>query len=61
MKHLMATKEETDKLYDMGIHEAIRISECLIVIRVPGGWIYEIDNSKNTTHTFVPYVEQILI
>ena len=44
----------------MKLHEEIEIERNLRVLRVPGGWIYYLDNEQvggtwQTTSTFVPF------
>jgi hypothetical protein len=43
-------------IYNMQLHDEIKVARCLWVIRVAGGWIYSlIDNNENTINTFVPF------
>lgn len=39
-------------IYELKLHEELKISTDLSVIRVPGGWLYK---TKHST-TFVPFV-----
>ena len=47
-------------IYNIKLHESISI-DTVIILRVPGGWIYdEYDDNKDitTTSTFVPYNDE---
>lgn len=50
-------KEKTKTIYDLELHSRLHTPNGLSVLRVPGGWIYEItsDQTDGYTHTFVPF------
>ena len=57
----MINKKELQKMYDMELHIAKRIHKHISLMRVPGGWIYEIVNSDspdNIKNVFVPIPAQ---
>ncbi len=47
-------------LYDMKLHETkgfgVGANKDIMVTRVPGGWLYGIENGYGITTTFVPFV-----
>ena len=48
------------EIYKMKLHETLMLDDCLLITRVPGGWIYEISAETGTggyslTSVFVPY------
>ena len=45
-------KEKT--VWDLEIHEKLKVNNTVDVLRVPGGWIYAWYN----THVFVPYTSE---
>lgn len=56
------TEEKT--IYDLKLHECLSVGDdgLIGVMRVPGGWMYEINyTNQNTTggtnHVFVPLIE----
>ena len=43
-------------IYDLDLHEEIKVEDNLWAIRVPGGWIYSNGLFDNKVHcVFVPY------
>jgi hypothetical protein len=50
------------ELYEMELHDIIKFTKHLIVIRVPGGWIYNriADNAENISisSVFVPFNDE---
>jgi hypothetical protein len=57
----MSEAEKEQQLLDMNLHQTIKISDFIIVIRVIGGWIYEIDTgqyeaTENQIHYFKNHV-----
>lgn len=51
---------EFDKLMKMELHERLEISDGLIVVRVPGGWIYVIDETPvSICPVFVPIIYEL--
>lgn len=58
----LTDRELAKKLYQMELHETVQAPWGIIIMRVPGGWIYdawdtEKDEFKNGT--FVPYNEYL--
>lgn len=57
-------KEETDSqaLWNMQLHESIKVANNVFVLRVPGGWIYELyDQDVNKTNAvFVPFNNEFM-
>lgn len=52
---------EGKTIYNLELHECLSVSDdCIVgVMRVPGGWIYEVNFTsssgvENTNHVFVP-------
>jgi len=50
-------QEGEKTIYELELHEELRIVPDLYIIRVPGGWIYctTNDNLNFASSTFVPY------
>lgn len=48
-----------DRLYEMKLHEVIKIDDKISAMRVPGGWVYNRfgwdDESVLRTSVFVPF------
>ena len=51
-------KEKT--ICHLELHETLRVSDDIYVIRVPGGWIYVIYSDMGIFSTFVPYNTEFL-
>lgn len=50
-------------IYDLKLHESVRLPMGMDILRVPGGWIYNVwDNEKDLalSGTFVPYSDEHL-
>lgn len=50
-----------EELKNMQIHASRYIDSDLQVIRVPGGWIYNIIDARQTTSVFVPITKAVLL
>ena len=66
LKESKAIVEQTDNIislterktvWDLAMHEGIKISQDLWATRVPGGWLYDTGRHESN-YTFVPYQEQ---
>lgn len=44
-----------DDIYQMKIHDEIHLGEKVVILRVPGGWIYTTYCDMKPTSVFVPY------
>lgn len=53
----MENKQKT--IYDLELHEMIKVGNVYTVIKVHGGFIYRYESLKTTNSTFVPYEEPI--
>ena len=53
----MISHKEVQELKDMSLHEAKEIDTFVSVLRVPGGWIYEIVNGNRVQNVYVPLPE----
>lgn len=44
-------------IYTIQLHESLEIGQGIIVLRVPGGWIYQIPNDQydGFANVFVPF------
>tara|TARA_R110000796_G_scaffold73842_2_gene165875 strand:+ start:4011 stop:4508 length:498 start_codon:yes stop_codon:yes gene_type:complete len=54
-------EESARDIYDLKLHEELRISEMIYARRCPGGWIYSEYShisSERLSTTFVPYIEK---
>ncbi|MHA2181077.1 MAG: hypothetical protein ACXAAH_06620 [Promethearchaeota archaeon] len=48
-------------LYELGLHETVKAKEGFIIMRVPGGWIYDcwdFNTDSFKSGTFVPYDDE---
>jgi hypothetical protein len=52
--------KEIRRLKDMQLHDEIGINSAITVIRVPGGWIYEIKrgHTNRVTSQFIPFCHE---
>lgn len=58
-KKVSSVVEDTKDIYELEIHEEIKVSDDLFVLRVPGGWIYSYWNELEdytSSGIFVPFV-----
>jgi hypothetical protein len=46
-------------IFDMGLHQMIKIQENLFVLRVSGGWIYAWGEPGFEQTTFVPFDNEL--
>jgi hypothetical protein len=49
-------KEKT--IYDLELHETLKIANDMYVYKVPGGWIYQIICDDEVSCVFVPYGQE---
>lgn len=49
------SQDERFEIYVMHLHETIRVTNCMQVTRVPGGWLYRLGNDDVQNTTFVPF------
>ena len=50
---------ENQLIYRMELHEEIRLTDLVSIVRVAGGWLYYfINGQNNTVCTFVPYNDE---
>lgn len=47
-------------IYKMGLHEDLRIDKYTYVKRVPGGWIYVMDEADSINNVFVPFNNEFM-
>ena len=47
-------------LYDLKLHEVNVVNPNIIVMRVPGGWIYKSNSVSSTSLIFVPYNDEFI-
>lgn len=53
------TEEIKQDIFYMDLHDVIHIWDGeVVVLRVPGGWIYTIVEDGNATSCFVPYTTE---
>ncbi len=51
---------EEKTIYDLKLHEQLKISTCIYVTRVPGGWLYDYYEDGQKTACFVPYSNEFI-
>ena len=49
---------EVKTIYDLRLHEEIRVEYSLYVRRVAGGWLYTYYQSSSSTIMFVPFDDE---
>lgn len=46
------------EIYDLKLHESVRLDNGIVIMRVPGGWIYDCWDCQTDTSkagTFIPF------
>lgn len=46
-------------IYDLKLHEELKIKDDLFVVRVPGGWLYQAYTENEINSVFVPYYVEV--
>ena len=49
--------DKSRKIWDMKLHESLELDSCT-VLRVPGGWIYSLEEYGKPQCVFVPYIDE---
>lgn len=45
-------------IYDLKLHETLKLKTTAKIARVPGGWLYIFEKKEKAVVTFVPYNEE---
>lgn len=47
--------EDVKTIYNMALHEDLRVDQYVYVLRVPGGWVYQNYLNDSMSSVFVPF------